>query len=422
MDKKQMCANWKNAIQTESDRHIRDPYTQKWNKKNTPYFRKKIKNVKTVCKELGIDIFDIKEKSKETRDSPKKEKSKETKNTKDSQDDTLSFSKIIEKSGPDYDIQDAIRAFMQTSDKKENDAENVKREFLMTILHLKNSEKLNISDEQRHYLKLLEDKWSTVMKEVFDVDIYNSSFEVKRRSGKRNFPYDLRIKFEKNGKIINKRIDLKVSDYSSSDPPQFKECSVNKIPIFKSYTAFFYDHFVDKIIHKYNTIFDDILVIPSRGNYIKNTELRQCSKKDNDYFAMIKRKTKGSTENDKTFKKLIDEITKESISAYMSLNIDNIDDLDLSWLIELLNKKKNIHYFMWSRKDRVFNYITYKDDINNIISSIKNKNIIIKKSNYYPRIVIKGKTKDIEILLRWSNGNGVCNPSVKISWKKSKKY
>lgn len=402
-----MCANWKNAIQTESNGRVLDPYTKKWNKKDTPYFRKKIKNVEILCKELGVNVFNIVE------DSPIKEK---TKTTDDSQDGTLSFSKIIEKSGQDYDIQDAIQAFMKRSEKAENDAENVKREFLMTILHLKNSEKLNISNEQRHHLKLLENQWAAIIKEVFDVDIYNSYFEVKRRSDKRNCYYDLRIKFEKDGKITNKRIDLKVYE-NSIEPPQFNENQISKIPTFKSYLAFFYDHFVDKIIQNYNTMFDDILVKPSRDNYIKNAGLYKCSKKDDDYFAMIKRKTKGRTENDKTFKKSIDEITKESISAYiMTLSLDN---LDLSWLIELLNKKRNIHYFMWSRNDRVFNYTTYKDDIKDIISSIKNKNIVIDKSKSYPKIVIKGKTKNIEIRLRWSNGNGLCNPSVKITWKKS---
>lgn len=402
-----MCANWKNAIQTESDGRIRDPYTKKWNKKNTPYFRKKIKNVETLCKELGVNVFNI------VDNSPIKEK---TENSNNSQVLSLSFSKIIEKPGQDYDIQDAIQAFMKKSEKAENDAENVKREFLMTILHLKNSEILNITNEQKQHLKLLENKWAAIIKEVFDVDVYNSNFEVKRRSDKRNCYYDLRIKFEKDGKIINKRIDLKVYE-NSIEPPQFNENQISKISTFKSYLGYFYDHYVDKIIQNYNTIFEDKLLKPSRDNYIKNAALYKCSKKDDDFFAMIKRKTKGKTENDKTFKKSIDEITKESISAYiMTLSLDN---LDLSWLIELLNKKKNIHYFMWSRKDTVFNYVTYKDDIKDIISSIKNKNIVIDKSKSYPKIVIKGKTKNIEIRLRWSNGNGLCNPSVKISWKKS---
>ena len=403
-----MCDNWKNAIQTESDGRIKDPYTKKWNKNNTPYFKKKIRNVESLCKELGIDIFNI-------IDGSHIKKNTNTKDSSDSQVLSLSFSKIIEKSGQDYDIQEAIQAFVKKSEKAQNDAENVKREYLMTILHLKNSEKHNIPNEQIQYLKRLENQWAAIIKEVFDVDIYNSNFKVKRRSDKRNCYYDFRIKFEKDSKIINKRIDLKVYE-NSIEPPQFNENQISKISTFKSYLALFYDHFVDKIIQNYNTMFDDILVRPSRENYIKNAGLYKCSKKDDDFFAIIKRKTKGKTENDKKFKKSIDEITKESISAYiMTLTLDK---LDLSWLIELLNKKRNIHYFMWSRKDRVFNYITYKDDIKDIISSIKNKNIAIDKSKSYPKIVIKGKTKNIEIRLRWSNGNGLCNPSVKISWKK----
>ena len=415
MDEKKMCDQWINAIKNASNGFVMDPKTGKLNKMNSPYFKKKIKLVIPICQHLGINIMGEANGTHEANEANEAQEANEANETnKSSQNLSVSFSKLIIKPGQEYDIKDAIEAFVNKSEKADNDTENVKREYLMTILHMNYSETSGLSGEYKKFLKTLEKQWEKIIKDVFDINIYTSNFEVKRRSDKRNYYYDFRIKYVKDGKIINKRIDLKV-DENSSEPPQFNEKQIKLIPTFTSYLKFFYDHAVNKIIIEYNKIFDDKVSKPSESDYMK-AYMYNCDKKGIDYIVKIKSKTKGKTDNDKKMKKIIDEITRESITDYiMGLDINKID---LSWLIKLLNEKKYVHYFMWSRKKKEFNHTIYTDEIKDIISSIKSKNIVISTSGTYPKIIVKGKTKNIEIRLRWSNGNGVCNPSVKISWKK----
>lgn len=308
---------------------------------------------------------------------------------------------------------------MIQSNKDKNDNENVKREFLLTKLHLKLSEVYNgLSEYEIKYLKNLEKEWYKIIKEIFNVDIYTDNFDIVRRSKTRNYYYDLRIQYEKNGKKYGKRIDIKI-DENYNEPPQFQEKHIANVEMFKTYLDFFYDNYIDILINNYNRIFSESLQKPKKEDYVKYASSQQCDKSgiSKDFFIMIKSKSK----NNKEFKIILDDISKQSITKY----ITNIQNMELEWLIKILQTKMHVHYLTWSRKNKIFFYTNYTDNIKDIIQSIKNKKITIDNNGKYPKIIItpteKKNDKYIEIRLHWSNGNGVCNPSVKISWKTNKK-
>lgn len=398
MEGKKICDLWKLSFDDINGDIIVNPITKRNNSIQTKTFKKIIE----MCKKYGINL--------ETNAALPAEFS-----SHNSQQFSQQFSQIKTRID-NYSVKEAIQAFSVQSSKSNNDSENVKREFLLTILHLQYSKSdCDLSHSERILLQKLENEWSKIMQEAFDIDIYTDDFQITQRSNKRNFYYDLRIQYEKNGKKVGKRIDLKVGE-NQNEPPQFTEKYVSNIEMFSPYLECFYHNHMKDIFTEYTRLFpENVCIFPSKEEYYKAVSSQKCGNIKDDFLKCLKNKTKQDSE----FKKVVDNISRQSITNFLTSM--NFEKVDFTWLIKLLTEKKHIHYIMWSRKNQQFYHTKYSQHIEDIVKSIRNKRITLLTSGVYPKIIIKGSyNKDIEIRLRWSNGNGVCNPSVKISWKSNK--
>jgi hypothetical protein len=308
-----------------------------------------------------------------------------------------------------YTIDDVITVFRNKSVKKNNGIDNTKREFLLTQLHIQNLECL---DSNKPFLELLQREWIIYFKTNFDVDILNDNFEIVIRSNKINYYYDLRVRYTKYDKIIEKKFEFKFLDkYTKiTELPQIKEFFMNSINMFSiKYSTFYYINYLDKLILLYNEKSKEKLQKPELQIYEKYVQNLNCSEKG-DIHEFIK-KIKELKRTNKEFRSKVNVITKNSINDYLQKNFDS-KTINLDFIYATLKQQKQKHYIIWSRRDYKFFYDKINNDIINDL--LQSKPILVTNNKFYT-INIIGKFVDLILRVRWSNGNSICNPSLKVS-------
>lgn len=216
--------------------------------------------------------------------------------------------------------------------------------------------------------------------------------------GGRNNKYDFELQI--NGKIH--RIEFKFNTCSVDDTPQFVspmnpsqyvECDC-------SYEEYYYDNYFIPLVKEYK------LPLPTKEEFLKKIHLTspECVKKHQEkYYRGCKKSSKYSgDENDINFYKSAKKKSYDSIYNFISnygLKKDKLTDY-------LLNSQKDKYYMLYKNGSISFQTI----DPNNYIITEVTKN---PENNRY---IAKTKTgKQLNILLRWKNGNGIALPSFQIS-------
>jgi hypothetical protein len=255
--------------------------------------------------------------------------------------------------------------------RENNDKNNSKREnILLNLFTATNPELLQI------HLKFLE-----ILKELCPVKF--DDLKVQKKAGRR-YNYDFHFSFLYEGiQVHESKIEFKHNAKDICDLPQYFNCPEKTRFIEDSYAKFFYDEFLDKICIK-----------PNESIYMK--EIYKNSSKCA-FFNELKLK-----ESIPEFKSKKTENTHKSIKAYLELHASKIN-------LELLNSEvkrtqANKTFLCWDGSK--FHLDKFSEDELCIESFLK-----IKNDN---TIVMKSKSGEHHMLLRWKNHLGVLYPAWQI--------
>jgi hypothetical protein len=289
-----------------------------------------------------------------------------------------------------------INAF-NISAKNTNDMNNKKRENIIGCI-IANYD----TSAMNNYYRFSR-RWNNIKDAVFnyisnELQIPNHKNITVIHKGGRKYNYD----FEIISDTQQYNIELKFNIDDVKDAPQFVAPYNPSKYMNNSFEEFYYENYLSLL-----TSSRDDLVIPTKDIYLHeiNSPSPNCMKKYQEvYYNGCKASSRytGLAE-DIAFYKLANKLSSESIIAFIAITELNID---------LLNE-----YLRGSQKDKI--YMLYKDGKfhRQVIES--SKYFIVsytkckKKKNRFVATTQEGK--NIKILLRWKNGNGIAFPAFQIS-------
>ena len=288
-------------------------------------------------------------------------------------------------------IYNDINAFV-ISDKKYNDKNNKTRENIIgAIINNK------IPIEYYKYSR----RWNNLKKNIesyiYDLIGYNNINNIVLiHRGGRKYNYDFTI-------IVNNieyNVELKFNAENIDDTPQIVSPVKTSKYLSRSYEEYYYDNYLPKLISPNN------IKYPNRSQYI--TEIHGNKPKCMEYFQNIyyqgcsKSSKYTGDKNSIEFYNLsnsIDKISRE--------NFINISDLNINALSSYLKE---------TQKNKI--YMLYKNNIfHKQIVNIDDYELV--RCEKYPEkfkyLAYSASGKQIDILLRWKNGNGIAFPAFQIS-------
>tara|TARA_B110000285_G_scaffold101252_1_gene115245 strand:- start:337 stop:1347 length:1011 start_codon:yes stop_codon:yes gene_type:complete len=229
------------------------------------------------------------------------------------------------------------------------------------------------------------------------------SYEIIGKAG-RTHHYDFLITFYDGDK-----------NFISEHKIEFKHnaCHVNDCPQFVSpmYPSKFFDGSYEGVF--YSDYLSDIFLKVGATKPLEEVYLKQIHKTTPDCMSTVQvAYYRGSPQSSKYTGLESDIDNYKFMKKQSALSIDKYlktFTLDITKMNEyLLSSQKDKKYLLWSGSD--FHYQEVDEDDYTIDSdievSIQNKNTLVYKT--------KSK-KDIKIMLRWKNGNGVAFPALQIS-------
>jgi hypothetical protein len=213
--------------------------------------------------------------------------------------------------------------------------------------------------------------------------------------GGRKYNYDFEIRSETKTYYI----ELKFNVDDVNQAPQFVSPYNPSKYMSASYEEYYYNHYLPLLASS-----RDDLVIPDKQTYIQeinSTSPNSMKMYQTTYYNGCKASSKYTGDKkDIDFYKLANKLSAESILAFIertSLNIDTLNEY-------LSNSQKNKIYMLY--KNGKFHKQIVKENKYKIKSYTKYKNMFIAKTQ---------EGKDMKILLRWKNGNGIAFPAFQIS-------
>lgn len=285
----------------------------------------------------------------------------------------------------------SINSFI-VSCKKNNDANNKIRENI--IIAIINNKVPCIYFKYSNRWKKLKNNLFKYINSIDNINDFNDVKIVHRGGRKYNYDFTLII----NNKPYN--IEFKFNSKCIEDTPQFNSPMKPSQYMSSCYEEYYYDNYLYQLASYAN------LIIPDKSSYLKDVHStkpkclidfqnlydkgnKECSRYTGEYQAI-------------EFHNLSKILCNESIEEFIKNT-----ELNLSKLTEYLtNSQKNKIYMNYK------NGIFYNENVNMddyiLISYTKQK-------NYYKAVSKSGK--NIKILLRWKNGNGIAFPAFQISIK-----
>lgn len=213
--------------------------------------------------------------------------------------------------------------------------------------------------------------------------------------GGRKYNYD----FEIHSETKTYYIELKFNVDDVNQTPQFVSPYNPSKYMSASYEEYYYNNYLPLLASS-----RDDLVIPDKQTYIQeinSTSPNSMKMYQKTYYNGCKASSKYTGDNkDIDFYKLANKLSAESIIAFIEktgLNIDVLNEY-------LSNSQKNKIYMLY--KNGKFHKQIIEENKYKIKSYTKYKNMFIAKTQ---------EGKDIKILLRWKNGNGIAFPAFQIS-------
>lgn len=279
------------------------------------------------------------------------------------------------------------------SNRKNNNLSNSKREqIIFLIFNNLIPDDYYISLKWRNQRKLINDFIDKLCSENNINKIISKKCILK---GGRSNNYDFEF-------IINKKYNFKVeykfNSSSINDTPQFVSPSKPSQYLDISYEEYFYENYISKIMNKND--------IPTKDEYINNihsTKPNFMVNYQNKYYKGCSKSSQyTSKQDDIDFYNKCKMISEESINKFIEmskLNINKITDY-------LVNSQKD-KYYMCQKDNKI---CLEKVNINDL------KIISVKNEPSKKCFICKTQTnKQIKILLRWKNGNGIAYPAFQIS-------
>ena len=288
-------------------------------------------------------------------------------------------------------IYSDINAFV-ISDKKYNDKNNKTRENIIgAIINNK------IPIEYYKYSR----RWNNLKKNIesyiYDLIGYNNINNIVLiHRGGRKYNYDFTI-------IVNNieyNVELKFNAENIDDTPQIVSPVKTSKYLSRSYEEYYYDNYLPKLISPNN------IKYPNRSQYI--TEIHGNKPKCMEYFQNIyyqgcsKSSKYTGDKNSIEFYNLsnsIDKISRE--------NFINITELNINALSAYLKETQKNKIYM------LYKYNKFHKQIVNI-----NDYELVRYEKYpekFKYVAYSASGKQIDILLRWKNGNGIAFPAFQIS-------
>ena len=296
----------------------------------------------------------------------------------------------------DIVIQD-IDLFHGQHSKNCNDKNNSKRERI-----IKSFAHGNMFPESEHWSDTY-NKFNKCIISHLGPKLVEYSYEIICKAGRRNH-YDFLITFSggNNNFISEHKIEFKNNASCVNDCPQFVSPMYPSTFFNGSYESLFYRDYLSDIFLKVGGI------KPTEEVYLKQIHRTtpECMSGIQEAYY------KGSPQSSKYTGSAPDIANYKFMKEQSSLSIDEYlkkFSLDIPKMnTYLLSSQKDKKYMLWSGSD--FNYQEVDEDDYTIDSdievSIKNKNTLVYKTK---------SNKDIKIMLRWKNGNGVAFPALQIS-------
>jgi hypothetical protein len=213
--------------------------------------------------------------------------------------------------------------------------------------------------------------------------------------------YDFLINVEYEDKTYQEYyVEFKFNASSVDKTPQFVSPMKPSKYMNKSYEDYYYDNYLCELSHKYG------LVMPSKPEYLKQIHKTnpKCMKTYQELYYNGCKKDRAFTDKEEhiQFYNLAKNLSKESINSFIKkadLNIVSLSDY-------LLDTQKNKIYMLYFNNSFILEKINTDHYI--IDKVIKNPD----KSRYE---CISKTGKQINVLLRWKNGNGIAFPAFQIS-------
>jgi len=213
--------------------------------------------------------------------------------------------------------------------------------------------------------------------------------------GGRKYNYDFEIQSENRTYYI----ELKFNVDDLNQAPQFVSPYNPSKYMTASYEEYYYDRYLPLLASS-----RDDLVIPDKQTYIQeinSTAPNSMKLYQQVYYNGCKASSKYTgDQRDADFYKLANKLSAESILTFIEktgLNIDVLNEY-------LSNSQKNKIYMLY--KNGRFHKQIVEENKYKIKGYTKHKNMFIAKTQ---------DGKDMKILLRWKNGNGIAFPAFQIS-------
>ena len=288
-------------------------------------------------------------------------------------------------------IYSDINAFV-ISDKKYNDKNNKTRENIIGAVI---NDKIPI--EYYKYSR----RWNNLKKNIesyiYDLIGYNNINNIVLiHRGGRKYNYDFTI-------IVNNieyNVELKFNAENIDDTPQIVSPVKTSKYLSRSYEEYYYDNYLPKLISPNN------IKYPNRSQYI--TEIHGNKPKCMEYFQNIyyqgcsKSSKYTGDKNSIEFYNLsnsIDKISRE--------NFINITELNINALSTYLKETQKNKIYMLYKNNKFHKQIVNIDDYE-----------LVRYEKYpekFKYVAYSASGKQIDILLRWKNGNGIAFPAFQIS-------
>ena len=219
--------------------------------------------------------------------------------------------------------------------------------------------------------------------------------------GGRKFNYDFNvIVYYEDGTNHSYNIELKFNASSIDETPQFVSPMKPSQYMSSSYEDYYYDNYLTKLAAESG------LEMPSRETYLKqiHTNSPKCMAKFQELYYMGCEKSSKYTSSptDIKFYELAKTLSHESITTFIESNELNIEALSEY----LLTSQNNKIYMLYSATK----FIVQRPNMDDYrIESVTKT----PQKNRYECISKTGV--NLNVLLRWKNGNGIAFPAFQIS-------
>jgi len=287
-----------------------------------------------------------------------------------------------------------INVFTYNS-RSQNDLYNKKRENIISCI-------LNNIIPDQYYT--LSPRWNKLKTEIFlfidelckKKGIICNDIECIPKAG-RGHHYDFKIVIN-DIEVIN--VEFKFNTTCVNDTPQFVSPMKPSQYLESSYEEYHYDNYFIHLVYEYK------LPLPTKEAYLKDIHSTNpmCLKEHQEkYYKGCKKSSKYSgEENDIKFYERSKKTSHDSIMNFISKY-----DIDKDKLTKyLLDTQKNKFYMLYKAGKLYLETINLNDYIIAEITKDPKKNRYIAKTK---------SDRNLKILLRWKNGNGIAFPSFQIS-------